>query len=81
MDFGTPYLLLRRDHFGGARNDDFAILVHALGVEDHLALFGILLSGRHLNGDRVANLHGPPEAQVLAEVDRARSRKIRAEHG
>src|SRR5262245_9096051 len=78
VDLGTSHLFARGNHFGRARNDDFAILVRALGSEYHLA-FGVLLLCRDFDGDRVADLYRTTEAQLLAKVDRTGPREGRPE--
>jgi hypothetical protein len=57
------------------RNDHFAILVYAFGFEHYFTLCSLLLLCRNFDGDGVAHFHGAPEAQVLAEVNRAGPRK------
>src|SRR3974390_226043 len=75
VDLGARHLFRRGNHFGRARNDHFAILVYAFGFEHYFTLCSLLLLCRDFDGDGVAHFHGAPEAQVLAEVNRAGSRK------
>src|SRR6185436_17438686 len=73
-------LFLRRDHFGCTRHDDLAILVDALGLEQHLAFGRILFLRRDLDGNGVADLDRTAETQVLAEIDRPGPRKVGSEY-
>src|SRR5262245_33075322 len=74
-DFRASHLFSWGNHFGCTRNNDFAILVHALGIKYHLTFCGVLLFCCDFDGDAIAHSHRPPEAQVLTEVDCAWSWK------
>ncbi len=77
----TDHLLGRRHHFRRAGDHGFAALVLQEAVEDAGAMLGALFAQRHARRDHVADAHGAAEPQVLAEIDGAWPRQLRAEHG
>ena len=75
------HFLGRREHLGFARDHLQAVLVGAQAVEDDVLVVVELLLAGDLDGDLVADLDRTREAQRLADVDGAGTRKLGAEHG
>jgi hypothetical protein len=77
----APYLLGWRFDLGLAADHLLAGLVDAATVEDDDMMLGALLAYRDRRDNRVPQPYGSLEPKALAQIDRARPRELRAEHG
>ncbi len=77
----APNLHVWRPREGGPGDHGFAVLVGTHAVKRYVTFFRLLLSHRHCRSDGVANRNWTAEAQILAEIDRSRTRQLGAEHG
>ncbi|RWV81011.1 hypothetical protein GW17_00057615, partial [Ensete ventricosum] len=80
FDARTAHFFARRANESFARDDDMAMLIRALAIENHIAFFGMFLGHGQSRGDRVADIHRCRKPQVLTEIDRPRPWQLRAEH-
>ena len=62
----TLHLLRRRDHLGGAGDDDLALLVRAAAIEGDAVPLRVLAFAVTVTVMRVAEGDGPPEAAASA---------------
>ena len=71
----------RRNHMGLAVNHHIAVLIDAARVQPHLAVGGLQRADRDGHGQGVADVHRLEELERLAQVNRSRAGKLRAQHG